>query len=74
MRPSIAAIVFKTKDILYASDGAHGPCGAHRRNQLRASNLATRLVDKGIISFKDNTIDADVNNITNSTLLLSNSC
>jgi ATP-dependent DNA helicase RecG len=64
-------IIFKTKDILYASDGiAYVRRGAQKQAVKSEEALHRLRLDKGIISFEDETLNLDPKLITNSVTII----
>ncbi|MBZ5539922.1 MAG: putative DNA binding domain-containing protein [Acidobacteriia bacterium] len=64
-------IIFKTKDILYASDGvAYVRRGAQKQAVKGEEALHRLRLDKGIISFEDETLALDPAAITNSAAVI----
>jgi ATP-dependent DNA helicase RecG len=64
-------IIFKTKDILYASDGgAYVRRGAQKQAVVGDEALRRLRLDKGIVSFEDETVPIDPKAITNSAAII----
>jgi ATP-dependent DNA helicase RecG len=65
-------LIFKTKDILRATDGTpYVRRGAQNLPVADKDGLRRLELDKGILSFKDNTLDISPADITNSKIVLS---
>jgi ATP-dependent DNA helicase RecG len=64
-------IVFKTKDILYASDGVAYVRRGAQKQAVKGEDALHRLrLDKGIVSFEDETLAVDASIITNSAAVI----
>jgi len=64
-------IVFKSKDIIFATDGKpYARRGAQNLPVVDKEALRRLELDKGIVSFEDNTVNTRLTDITNSTVTL----
>ena len=65
-------LIFKTKEILYATDSKPYIRRGAQNLSIESNDSLKRLeLDKGIVSFEDNTLDINLSNITNSKTVLS---